>query len=129
MFIVVVFQVGAERKISFDNGPDGSVAEDCFFGMKAYAEGYTFNFIEGEMWEKSPFTMWDFLQQRKRWMQVICSFTHTHTLYLAPITQTIGSRRLVELEERQKEAAVALVSFYSLKTCYLFQLGLVKACY
>jgi egghead protein (zeste-white 4 protein) len=64
-------QAGAERKISFDNGPDGSVAEDCFFGMKAYAQGYSFNFIEGEMWEKSPFTMWDFLQQRKRWMQVI----------------------------------------------------------
>lgn len=63
-------QAGAERKVTFDNGPDGSVAEDCFFGMKAFSEGYSFNFIEGEMWEKSPFTIWDFLQQRKRWMQV-----------------------------------------------------------
>ncbi|GBP39122.1 Beta-1,4-mannosyltransferase egh [Eumeta japonica] len=66
----VVTQVGAERKVSFDNGLDGSVAEDCYFAMKAYVEGYSFNFIEGEMWEKSPFTLWDFMQQRKRWLQV-----------------------------------------------------------
>jgi len=66
----IFMQAGAERKVTFDNGPDGSVAEDCFFGMKAFSQGYSFNFIEGEMWEKSPFTIWDFLQQRKRWMQV-----------------------------------------------------------
>ncbi|CAG7834992.1 unnamed protein product [Allacma fusca] len=77
----VVTQVGAERKITFDNGPDGSVAEDCFFGMKAYAEGYTFNFIEGEMWEKSPFTIWDFLQQRKRWMQGIYLVVHSKAIH------------------------------------------------
>ncbi|CAL8081439.1 unnamed protein product [Orchesella dallaii] len=76
----VVTQCGAERKISFDNGPDGSVAEDCYFGMKAYSQGYSFNFIEGEMWEKSPFTIWDFLQQRKRWMQGIFLVVHSKTL-------------------------------------------------
>ncbi|KAJ2950601.1 hypothetical protein O0L34_g8853 [Tuta absoluta] len=67
----VVTQVGAEKKVSFDNGLDGSVAEDCYFAMKAYRDGYTFNFIEGEMWEKSPFSIWDFIQQRKRWIQVV----------------------------------------------------------
>ena len=34
-------------------------------------QGYTFDFIEGEMWEKSPFTFDDFIKQRKRWMQGI----------------------------------------------------------
>lgn len=39
--------------------------------MRAYAKGYSFDFIEGEMYEKSPFTLLDFLQQRKRWLQGI----------------------------------------------------------
>ncbi|KAL4714492.1 hypothetical protein ACJJTC_017787 [Scirpophaga incertulas] len=73
----VVTQVSAEKKISFDNGLDGSVAEDCYFAMKAYKEGYSFNFVEGEMWEKSPFTLWDFIQQRKRWIQGILLVVHS----------------------------------------------------
>ena len=63
------FQAGAERKISFDWGLAGSKAEDCFFGMVALDRGYTFDFIEGEMNEKSPFTFTDFIKQRKRWIQ------------------------------------------------------------
>jgi egghead protein (zeste-white 4 protein) len=62
----VCVQVGAERQVSFDNGLDGSVAEDCFFAMRAFQKGFSFAFIEGEMWEKSPFSLWDFVQQRKR---------------------------------------------------------------
>lgn len=76
----VVTQAGAERKVSFDHGLDGSVAEDCYFSMVAYKEGYTFNFIEGEMWEKSPFTLWDFLQQRKRWLQGIFLVVHSSAI-------------------------------------------------
>ncbi|XP_034950415.1 beta-1,4-mannosyltransferase egh [Chelonus insularis] len=76
----VVTQMGAERQVSFDNGMDGSVAEDCFFAMKAYSQGYTFNFIEGEMWEKSPFTLWDFVQQRKRWLQGILLVVHSKAI-------------------------------------------------
>ncbi|XP_075235092.1 beta-1,4-mannosyltransferase egh isoform X1 [Lycorma delicatula] len=73
----VVTQVGAERQVSFDNGLDGSVAEDCFFAMRAYSQGYSFNFVEGEMWEKSPFSLWDFVQQRKRWLQGILLVVHS----------------------------------------------------
>lgn len=69
--------MGAERAVSFDNGLDGSVAEDCFFAMHAFREGYSFNFIEGEMWEKSPFSLWDFVQQRKRWVQGILLVVHS----------------------------------------------------
>ena len=31
----ILLQAGAERKVSFDWGPDGSKAEDCFFGIVA----------------------------------------------------------------------------------------------
>jgi len=78
----VVTQMKAERSVGFDNGLDGSVAEDCFFAMKAYKEGFTFNFIEGEMWEKSPFTLWDFVQQRKRWLQGILLVVHSKQIPL-----------------------------------------------
>ncbi|KAF4527922.1 hypothetical protein B566_EDAN016584 [Ephemera danica] len=76
----VVAQLGAEKSVSFDNGPDGSIAEDCFFAMRAFKEGYTFNFIEGEMWEKSPSSVLDFLQQRKRWMQGILLVVHSRVI-------------------------------------------------
>ncbi|XP_055546429.1 beta-1,4-mannosyltransferase egh [Wyeomyia smithii] len=76
----VVTQVHAEKEVSFDNGIDGSVAEDCFFAMRAFAKGYSFNFIEGEMYEKSPFTLLDFLQQRKRWLQGILLVVHSNTI-------------------------------------------------
>ncbi|KAI1731818.1 glycosyl transferase family group 2 domain-containing protein [Ditylenchus destructor] len=78
----VVTQVGAERKVSFDHGMEGSIAEDCFFSMIAYRDGYTFDFIEGEMYEKSPFTFWDFLQQRKRWLQGIYMTVHSRYIPL-----------------------------------------------
>ncbi|CAB0041927.1 unnamed protein product [Trichogramma brassicae] len=78
----VVTQMGAERQVSFDNGLDGSVAEDCYFAMKAFSQGFSFNFIEGEMWEKSPFTLWDFVQQRKRWVQGILLVVHSKAIPL-----------------------------------------------
>ncbi|XP_061164587.1 beta-1,4-mannosyltransferase egh-like [Saccostrea echinata] len=67
----VVSNVGAERKVSYDFGIEGSIAEDCFFGLTAWKLGYSFDFIEGEMWEKSPFSLTDYIKQRKRWIQGI----------------------------------------------------------
>jgi len=67
----VICNAGAERKVTFDWGPDGSKAEDCFFGIVALDQGYSFDWIQGEMLEKSPFTFQDFFKQRKRWMQGI----------------------------------------------------------
>ncbi|CAJ0941604.1 unnamed protein product, partial [Mesorhabditis belari] len=78
----VVTQVGAERKVSYDHGMEGSIAEDCFFSMVAMQHGYTFDFIDGEMHEKSPFTMFDFLQQRKRWLQGILLTVHSRAIPL-----------------------------------------------
>lgn len=44
----VCVQYGAERTISWDHGPEGSIAEDAYFGVLAMQAGYSFNFIEGE---------------------------------------------------------------------------------
>ena len=76
----VVSKYVAEKDVSYDHGLDGSVAEDCFFSMIAYSKGYTFDFIEGEMWEKSPFSFWDFIQQRKRWLQGIFLVVHSNNI-------------------------------------------------
>uniref|UniRef100_A0A646QCK4 Beta-1,4-mannosyltransferase egh n=1 Tax=Hemiscolopendra marginata TaxID=943146 RepID=A0A646QCK4_9MYRI len=64
-----VVQAGAEKNISFDHGPDSSIAEDGYFGFIATKLGYKFNFLEGEMYEMSPTSVWDVIQQRKRWIQ------------------------------------------------------------
>lgn len=79
----VVSKYIAEKDVTYDHGPDGSVAEDCYFSMIAYSKGYTFDFIEGEMWEKSPFTLFDFLQQRKRWLQGIYLVVHSSKIALS----------------------------------------------
>lgn len=48
--------------------------------MRAFSLGYSFDFIDGEMHEKSPFTLMDFLQQRKRWLQGILLVVHSKML-------------------------------------------------
>lgn len=73
----VVSKYSAEKDVSFDHGPAGSIAEDCYFSMVAYSKSYTFEFIDGEMLEKSPFTIRDYLHQRKRWLQGILLVVHS----------------------------------------------------
>lgn len=67
----IVADAEAEMKISFDHGPEASIAEDCFFACMAFSRGYKFGFVEGEMLETSTFTLGDFIQQRSRWMRGI----------------------------------------------------------
>lgn len=78
----VVSKYEAETDVTYDHGPDGSIAEDCYFSMVAYKKGYSFNFIEGEMWEKSPFTLEDLIRQRKRWIQGIWLVVHSNKIPL-----------------------------------------------
>ena len=73
----VVSKYKAEKDVSFDHGPEGSIAEDCYFSMVAWSKSYTFQFIDGEMLEKSPFTIRDYLHQRKRWLQGILLVVHS----------------------------------------------------
>ncbi|XP_054157604.1 beta-1,4-mannosyltransferase egh-like [Oppia nitens] len=65
----MVVKFGAEQVVTFDHGVDSSVSEDSSFALHAYAMGYTFDSIDGDMYEQSPFTVWDQLRQRRRWIQ------------------------------------------------------------
>ena len=65
----VVTKYEAERNVTWDFGPEGSVAEDAWFGLAAIDHGYTIDYVEGDMLERSPFTLIDFIKQRQRWMQ------------------------------------------------------------
>ena len=67
----IVADAESEKNITFDHGPEASIAEDCFFACVAFSKGYNFGFVEGEMLESSTFTLFDFIQQRKRWMHGI----------------------------------------------------------
>jgi len=67
----VVTKFEAERKITWEFGPEGSVCEDAWFALVAMEAGYTIDFVDGDMMERSPFTLSDFMKQRKRWMQGI----------------------------------------------------------
>lgn len=64
----VVANAGAEGQITWDHGPEGSIAEDAFFAIIAMSKGFKFGFIPAEMWESSPFTFGDYLKQRQRWL-------------------------------------------------------------
>lgn len=77
---IAVVKLRAERQVSYDNGPDSSVAEDTYFGILASSKGYSFDFIQGHMCEKSPFSLMDFLQQRKRWLQGLLLVAHSSTI-------------------------------------------------
>nr|CAG4643243.1 EOG090X07AI [Ilyocryptus agilis] len=78
----VVSNLGAERKVTYDNGPDSSVAEDTYFGILAASQGHSFDFVNGEMWEKSPFNIPDFIKQRKRWLQGLLLVAHSSKIPL-----------------------------------------------
>ncbi|CAG2118723.1 unnamed protein product, partial [Medioppia subpectinata] len=49
-----VCRVKAELSVGFDHGLDGSIAEDCYFAMRALSCGHRFGWIEGPMREESP---------------------------------------------------------------------------
>lgn len=63
----VVVKMGIEQRIGFDFGPRECIAEDLRFALTAWTQNYKFDFIHGIMREKSPFSIADFIKQRKRW--------------------------------------------------------------
>ena len=65
----VVCKHSVESLVGFDHGLEGSIAEDAYFACRASNLGFTFDWVEGEMLETSPFTLVDFMRQRRRWNQ------------------------------------------------------------
>jgi egghead protein (zeste-white 4 protein) len=64
-YVLVPYSV--EKKIGFDLGGRGSITEDAYFALKAYDEGYKFDWVDGYIREQSPFTLKAVIKQRRRW--------------------------------------------------------------
>lgn len=56
-----------ERAITWDGGARGSITEDAWFALSAMDRGIRFDWVEGFIREQSPFTLFDLIQQRRRW--------------------------------------------------------------
>lgn len=58
-----------------------------FFAIKASHGGHTMDLIEGEMQEESPFTFWDLVKQRQRWIQgnFMAALSHKFNLNDIPL--------------------------------------------
>ncbi|XP_055328778.1 beta-1,4-mannosyltransferase egh-like [Paramacrobiotus metropolitanus] len=65
----IVANQAVEKRIGFDRGMEGSITEDQYFALSAARSGYSFDFVEGEVWEKSTFSIVDQIRQRIRWLQ------------------------------------------------------------
>jgi beta-1,4-mannosyltransferase len=56
-----------EKEVSFDLGPEGSITEDAFWGLKQMEKGRRLRFVDGYMVEQAPQTARDLIKQRRRW--------------------------------------------------------------
>ena len=65
----IVINNGLEQMIGLDHGPDASITEDTFFALVAQSMGIEFAFLPVRMYEKSPFSVKDFIRQRHRWFE------------------------------------------------------------
>ena len=61
----VLIRSDVEQKIGWDFGK--TWGEDSLFGLKAQELGYRIEWLKGRLYEQSPFTIKDFLKQRRRW--------------------------------------------------------------
>jgi egghead protein (zeste-white 4 protein) len=64
-FLVVPNSV--ELDFGFDHGHDASITEDTFFALVCADKGVRFSWIDAFMYEQSPFSIMDFIKQRRRW--------------------------------------------------------------
>jgi len=61
----VLIRSDVEQQIGWDFGK--TWGEDSLFGLKAQELGYRIEWLKGRLYEQSPFTIKDFLKQRRRW--------------------------------------------------------------
>jgi beta-1,4-mannosyltransferase len=71
-----------EKKIGFDLGGRGSITEDAYFALKCAQRGVKFAWIDGAIREQSPFTLYDFLKQRRRWLNGLQLLILDHSVSL-----------------------------------------------
>jgi egghead protein (zeste-white 4 protein) len=56
-----------ERELTWDVGGYGSITEDAYFALVAMERGIRFDWVDGFIREQSPFSLADYIQQRRRW--------------------------------------------------------------
>merc|ERR1719198_670723 len=65
-----------EELVTYDHGHAGSICEDLYFALYAFGHhDVRFDWVDGLMYEQSPFTMMDLVKQRQRWfsgMFLVC---------------------------------------------------------
>jgi cellulose synthase/poly-beta-1,6-N-acetylglucosamine synthase-like glycosyltransferase len=61
----ILIRSDVEQQIGWDFGK--TWGEDSLFGLKAQELGYRIEWLKGRLYEQSPFTIKDFLKQRRRW--------------------------------------------------------------
>ncbi|MCQ4342721.1 MAG: glycosyltransferase family 2 protein [Sulfolobaceae archaeon] len=62
----VLVRSDIEASIGWDFGI--TWGEDSLFGLEAQRRGYRIRWLKGRLYEQSPFTIRDFLKQRRRWV-------------------------------------------------------------
>ena len=62
-----------ERELTWDVGGYGSITEDAYFALVAMERGIRFDWVDGFIREQSPFSLADYIQQRRRWF---CGLLH-----------------------------------------------------
>jgi egghead protein (zeste-white 4 protein) len=78
----VVIKEDIEKQVGFNYGENGSITEDCHFALKAWSKGYNFGYIPALMYERSPFTITDFIKQRSRWHKGLWKVVTSYTIPL-----------------------------------------------
>ena len=71
----------------------------------------------GEMWEKSPFTLMDFIKQRKRWLQGILLVVHDGRL---PIRVRIGLGKFENDIDQKRREQLYFHLHFSLRYRFIF---------
>lgn len=64
-----------EYGLGFDVGEEGSLTEDTFFAIKAADLGFKFMWCDGYIREQSPFSIFDLIKQRRRWLNGLSKLT------------------------------------------------------
>jgi egghead protein (zeste-white 4 protein) len=125
----------------------GSITEDAFFALVAWKKGVKFSWIDANMFEQSPFSIVDFIYQRRRWfggLWLICSdettsleWRYRFVLFVLVTTWKfsalpvifIGVGNFFDFWNHSVAFATVtawLVSFFSCVTCWSYLLGFVK---
>jgi beta-1,4-mannosyltransferase len=63
----VLIRSDVEKMIGYDHGPSVAITEDAYLAMQIIDHNYHFGWLNGNIFEQSPYTYKDFIKQRKRW--------------------------------------------------------------